>query len=146
MGGRHRTVREKVELLDAALEAAGPLGNVSLGCRSVGISRDTFYRWRRAYESRGKAALRPAPRQFPSRRVPPAVEAKILRLARERPEWGKARVARELPYRWGVSATGVRAVWLRHGLQTQRLRGLPRRVSLRDRTITPPPGASVTQQ
>lgn len=115
MGGRRLTVREKVALV----RAAARLGDVALACRRAGVSRDSFYRWRRALGSRGEAGLRPAPRALPSRRVSPAVEAAVLRLARQRPELSKARAAREL-YRSGVSPTGVRSVWLRHGVGTTR--------------------------
>lgn len=59
----------------------------------------------------------------------PAIETEILRLAREEPELGQAAVAERLR-RAGltISASGVRYIWQRHGLETavKRLQALMR--------------------
>ena len=33
------------------------IGNVAFTCRYFGISRDTFYRWRKSYQSKGEFGL-----------------------------------------------------------------------------------------
>lgn len=66
-----------------------------------------------------KAAERPAAR---------GARAAVLALARERPEWGKVRVARELGARgMQVSPSSVHLIWTRHGLAHSYQRLLLRR-------------------
>ena len=48
-----RIIRHKVGLLNLAEE----LGNVSKACQIMGLSRDTFYRYRDAVEEGGVEAL-----------------------------------------------------------------------------------------
>jgi hypothetical protein len=91
----------------------------------MGYSRDSFYRFKRLYESGGEAALRDASRRKPivKNRVAPEVEAAVLELTFEHPAWGQARVAAELRNRGvNISPAGVRCVWLRHSLQKVSLR------------------------
>lgn len=38
-------------------EHAATSGNVAFTCRHFGISRDTFYQWKRAYAARGENGL-----------------------------------------------------------------------------------------
>ena len=57
-------------------------GNVSLTCRHFGISRETYYKWKRDYEEKGEGALvnsKPCP-QNPKIRVAADIEEKILYL------------------------------------------------------------------
>lgn len=73
-------IRRKLRILNHAKES----GNVSQTCRYFGISREIFYRWKRAYEKEGETALinsKPCP-QNPKRRTPPHIEEKILHLRR----------------------------------------------------------------
>jgi transposase InsO family protein len=56
--------------------------NVSKACRYFGISRDTYYRWKRAYKEKGDNGLinqKPCP-ENPKLRTNPEVEEKILYL------------------------------------------------------------------
>ena len=48
-----RIIKHKVGLLNLAEE----LGNVSKACKTMGLSRDTFYRYKAAVESGGVANL-----------------------------------------------------------------------------------------
>ena len=48
-----RDIKRKLRVLDYDQE----IGNVSKTCRYFGISRQTFYLWKRAYEQHGEKAL-----------------------------------------------------------------------------------------
>ena len=114
-------IKHKVGLLTLAEE----LHNVSQACRVMGVSRDTFYRVKEAKESGGLEALlhKDRRRANPKNRVDEAVELAILAYAIENPAAGQVRVSNELRKQSIiVSPTGVRSVWLRHELQTFRLR------------------------
>jgi len=49
----HSDVRKKLKILKYGKE----IGNVSKACRYFGISRETYYKWKRDYEARGESAL-----------------------------------------------------------------------------------------
>jgi transposase-like protein len=111
MGRRRWTVREKIALLRAAELGDRP---VSAICREAGVSRDTLYRWRRAHASRGRAGLRAArPSTLDALRIDDDLVCAVIDITQAHPEWGKARVARELPREDDgyVSPTGVRLIW-----------------------------------
>src|ERR1044072_6221299 len=68
--------------------------NVSLTCRFFGISRSKFYFWRTRYRKLGAQGLREyrrSPRVSPHR-IPPQLEALILRLREER-QYGVKRLS-----------------------------------------------------
>lgn len=103
------------------LELAQQLGNVSKACKVMGYSRDTFYRFKELYETGGEEALQEISRRKPieKNRVPSHVEEAILSLALENPALGQFRAANTLQTKGIlVSSSGVRSVWLRHGLET----------------------------
>ena len=73
-------IRRKLRILNHAIHS----GNITQTCRYFGISREIFYRWKRAYAKHGETALinsKPCP-QNPKRRTPPHIEEKILHLRR----------------------------------------------------------------
>lgn len=113
------STRRKLSLLQLAEE----LGNVSKACQIMGYHRDTFYEVRRAFQVGGVAALveqKRGPKEPHPNRVPPEIEEKILAYCLERPTHGAQRVANELRLQEvQVSPSGVRGVWLRHGLETR---------------------------
>jgi transposase-like protein len=80
--------------------------NVSAFCREHGVSRQTFYEWRRRYLADGLEGLEPrsrAPRTSP-RRVGADVEDAVVALRKELAELG---VDTGLPPSSGTSAVAV---------------------------------------
>jgi transposase InsO family protein len=111
------------------LNLAEELDNVSKACRIMGVSRDTFYRYKDAVESDGVEALLEKSRRKPNpkNRIDAAVEQSIIDYAVEQPAHGQVRASNELRKRGTfVSPTGVRGAWLRHDLETfkKRLKAL----------------------
>ncbi len=114
-------IKHKMGLLNLAEE----LRNVSQACRVMGVSRDTFYRVKEAKESGGMEALLHKDRRRSNlkNRVDESVERAIVEFAVSNPACGQVRVSNELrKINIIVSPTGVRSVWLRHGLHKFRLR------------------------
>lgn len=121
MTTEQKIIKNKVGLLELARQ----LGNVSSACKILGYSRDSFYRYKQLYETGGQEALKEISRKKPNikNRIDPELETKIVNLAFEQPAWGQLRVSNHLR-KEGVfiSPGGVRSVWLRHDLQTFKLR------------------------
>lgn len=112
---QQRDISRKLRILNHA-EATG---NISKTCRYFGISREIFYRWKRALDEKGEAALinsKPCP-ENPKLRTPKDVEEKILYLRRTY-HLGQLRIAWYLKryHDITISQGGVRNVLLRHGL------------------------------
>jgi transposase InsO family protein len=125
-----RIIKHKVGLLNLAEE----LGNVSKACQIMGLSRDTFYRYKDAVEDGGVEALLDTDRRKPNpkNRVEPAVELAVTRYAIDYPAHGQVRVSNELRKQGVfVSPSGVRSIWLRHDLANfkSRLKALEAKVA-----------------
>ncbi len=118
-------IRHKIGLLNLAEE----LDNVSKACKIMGVSRDTFYRYKDAVENGGvEALIEPSRRRpNPKNRIDQQVEQAVIEYALEQPAHGQVRASNELRKRGiFVSATGVRGAWLRNDLETfkKRLKAL----------------------
>jgi transposase InsO family protein len=125
-----RIIKHKVGLLNLAEE----LGNVSKACQVMGLSRDTFYRYKSAVEEGGVEALLEADRRKPNpkNRVEPRIEVAVTQYAIDFPAHGQVRVSNELRKQGVfVSPSGVRSIWLRHGLANfkDRLKALEAKVA-----------------
>ncbi|HRD70554.1 MAG TPA: helix-turn-helix domain-containing protein [Legionella sp.] len=110
-----KIIKHKVGLLNLAEE----LGNVSKACKVMGLSRDTFYRYKSAVDEGGKDALFDQNRRKPNfkNRVDEAIESRVKEYAIAYPAHGQHRTSNELRKQGVfVSGNGVRSVWLRHQL------------------------------
>lgn len=121
MNLNQKIIKPKIGLLGLAKS----LGNVSAACRTMGYSRDSYYRFQELYENGGEEALLEMSRKKPimANRVDPAVEKAVLDMAIEYPAYGQLRVSNELK-RKGiiVSPGGVRSIWLRNDLNNLKKR------------------------
>lgn len=125
LNSNERIIKHKVGLLNLADE----LGNVAKACKMMGVSRDTFYRYKEAVDEGGVDALFEKSRRVPNpkNRVEAHVEEAVVRHATEQPAHGQVRVSNELRKQGiFVSPSGVRSIWLRHNLANfkQRLKAL----------------------
>lgn len=118
---QEKIIKNKLGLLNLAQE----LGNVSRACKVFGYSRDSFYRFKKLYEEHGEEGLKDISRKQPNlkNRVPAEIEEAVVKFAIEYPAYGQVRVSNELKKRGKfISPGGVRSIWLRHNLQTMKLR------------------------
>ena len=130
LNSNERIIKHKVGLLNLAEE----LGNVSRACKVMGLSRDTFYRYKTAVDDGGVDALIDKTRRKPNikNRIDEATEAAVLRHALDEPAHGQTRASNELRKKGVfISPSGVRCVWLRHGLACfrDRLKALEEKVA-----------------
>lgn len=117
----HKIIKPKL----GVLELAKQLGSVSQACKTMGYSRDSFYRFKKLYENGGEEALREISKRKPilKNRVADHVERAVIALAVENPALGQLRASQELLQRGViVSSGGVRSIWLRHDLETMKKR------------------------
>ena len=116
-----KIIKHKVGLLNLAEE----LSNVSKACKVMGLSRDTFYRYKSAVKEGGVEALIDVSRRKPNlkNRIDPAIEEAVKDYAIEFPAHGQTRTSNELRKKGVfVSPSGVRSIWLRHKLENFKLR------------------------
>ena len=87
MTTQQKLIKSKLNLL----ELGSYLGNVSEACRTLGYSRDTFYRLKKRYEEDGLEGLKEISRRKPNlrNRVPEEVEKAVVDLALDYPAFGQ---------------------------------------------------------
>lgn len=115
-------------------------GNASLTCRYFGISRQTFYTWRRRYDPRDLRTLesRPSRPRHTRPRTWTVAQVEAVRDLREQyPRWGKAKLVRLLPVGLGLSESTVGRI-LGSLRQSGQLVEPPRRISARKRSRVRP--------
>lgn len=132
-----KVIKHKVGLLNLAEE----LGNVSRACKVMGLSRDTFYRYKAAVDEGGVEALVDSNRRQPNpkNRIDSVVEEAVIAYALEQPAHGQVRASNELRKRGiFVSPTGVRGAWMRNNLACfrDRLRALEEKVAAEGLILT----------
>lgn len=123
-------IKHKAGLLNLAEE----LNNVSKACKIMGVSRDTFYRYKEAADQGGVEALVNKSRRTPNlkNRVNSETEQAVIHYALEQPAHGQHRTSNELRKRGiFVSGSGVRSVWVRNNLENfkKRLKALEEKVA-----------------
>ena len=121
MNLNQKIIKPKIGLL----ELAKTLGNVSAACRTMGYSRDSYYRFQELYENGGEEALLEMSRKKPiiANRVDPSVENAVVTMALDFPAYGQIRVSNELKKQGIlVSPGGVRSIWLRNDLNNLKKR------------------------
>lgn len=123
-------IKHKAGLLNLAEE----LGNVSKACKIMGFSRDTFYRYQELAQDGGVDALIDRSKRKPNvkNRVDEAVEKAVLDYAINQPAHGQHRTSNELRKQGiFVSGSGVRSIWVRHGVENfkKRLQALESKVA-----------------
>lgn len=132
-----KIIKHKVGLLNLADE----LNNVSKACKVMGVSRDTFYRYKSAVEEGGVEALFDQTRRKPNHknRVDEQVEKAVSAYAIDFPAHGQVRASNELR-KLGIfiSSSGVRSVWLRNNLACfkDRLKALEEKMAKENLILT----------
>ncbi|NBX04381.1 MAG: IS481 family transposase [Alphaproteobacteria bacterium] len=107
------------------LELGKKLENISEACRRLGVSRQHDYDIKEAVQENGIDGLLEKSRSQPRyrNRVSEQLERALLDCALKEPTHGQVRVENELKKKGIIiSAGGIRAVWLRAGIQTMDLR------------------------
>ncbi len=110
-----RDIKRKLRIIKHAKES----GNVSKTCRYFGISRETFYKWKRNYLKNGEKSLvnsKPCPQNL-KLRTPAYIEEKVTHL-RTHYHLGQQRIAWYLEryHDIKISSSGVYCILKRLGL------------------------------
>jgi hypothetical protein len=137
MNVESKLIKTKLGLLRLAEE----LGNVSQACRTMGYSRDSFYRIKQLFDTGGEIALKEVSRRKPvyANRVEQHIEEAVIQMAVDNPALGQVRVANELRKKGlFISPGGVRCVWQRNDLETfsKRLAALDAKVVQQGKILT----------
>lgn len=94
------------------------LGNISLACERMGVSRSLYYKWRKlnGVQADDPTHSRPERRIHPHA-IPAQVKSEISEIARLNPEWGCQRISYFLELKGTrVSVSTVHALLSKKGL------------------------------
>ena len=115
-------IQKKLDVLKLADE----LNNVTEAARLSGVSRDTIYRHRQILRNQGPEGLK---RQITKNhhhknRADKNLEKTIVGFSLDNPHLGQSQVSRQMKkiYKFDISPSGVRGIWLRAEMQTTALR------------------------
>ena len=121
-------------------EARG--GNAALTCRHFGISRQTFYRWKRRYKPHNLITLESCSHRPKHVRHPtwsPELAQAVLGLREQYPRWGKDKLVVLLREEgWGVSTSMVGRILKRLKEHGELRESLPNGISARRRMWSRP--------
>jgi transposase InsO family protein len=110
----------RLQLFDLAARTT-----VAQACRTFGVHRSTYYRWKAQVDRQGLEMLRPRERRRPvmPNQLPRVLEERIVAFSLGHPGLGPRRIAAMLARpQWGglvVSPNGVYKALRRHGLSTR---------------------------
>ncbi|MBN1226561.1 MAG: helix-turn-helix domain-containing protein, partial [Deltaproteobacteria bacterium] len=113
----NRLVKDKLALL----ELAGKLNNVSAACKAMTFSRDSFYRFKKAYDQGGPDALskKGYKATYHKKRISSDVEDAVIKVSLKDPLLGRHKISKLLGEQGiKVSPAGVRYVWECHDMLT----------------------------
>ena len=132
-----KIIKHKVGLLNLAQE----LGNIAQACKVMGVSRDTFYRYKHDVDEGGVDALLEQSRRKPNikNRVEQVIEDAVVNYAVDYPAHGQHRASNELRKQGvSISGSGVRSIWLRNNLANfkNRLQALEKKVATEGIVLT----------
>ncbi len=116
--------------MDVLLEPERTGQSVAEVCRRRGISRETFYQYKRRYEAEGAGGLEPRSRRptMSPAQIDVDLEVQICRMRKDHPRWGARRIRSELR-RSGIdppAASTVHQVLRRNHLVTDQPRKRPK--------------------
>lgn len=100
-------------------------GNIQKICDEYQISRMTYYRWLKAYKEQGLDGLQEKERRRPQmpNQTPKEVEALVLKIAREFPDYGPRRIMYELENQnITLSYSGVYKILCRNSMNQRKMR------------------------
>lgn len=109
----------------SVIDLAKTLGNISEACRKLGVSRQHYYDIKTALKEDGVEGLLEKSRREPRvrNRIGSEIEQKLLDYSLENPTHGQNRTSNEfLKLGIKISPFGVRSVWKRNGLTTEKER------------------------
>ena len=116
-GSRLTSTEQRNKLFEVWSES----GSVIKACQEAGVSRSTFYYWRKRFLEGGYDALAEVRSHAPEnpRRIAPEIAKEVVELKRANPTWGKRRISRHIEGKHGwrmVSPNTVRRVLMDEGM------------------------------